>query len=55
MRKLWEKISYKSALRVALVLLVAFFIAIKFPEGVKVACSMADVLAVKVEACGRMQ
>ena len=50
--KIFEKIAFNSALRVALVLLVALFIAIKFPEGVKIACSMAEVLAVQVDACG---
>lgn len=49
--KLLENVATKSILRVALVMLVALFIAIKFPQGVTVACSMAEVLEVKIDAC----
>lgn len=46
-----ETLATKSAIRVVLTLLVALFIAIKFPQGVQVACSMANALEVKIQAC----
>lgn len=49
--KIGEKILTKSAIRVLLTLLVGLFIGIKFPEGVQVACTVADILAVKIESC----
>lgn len=48
---LLEKIAVKSALRVAVILLVALFVALKFPEGIKVTCSMAEVLNIEVQTC----
>lgn len=55
--KILENVATKSILRVAIVLLVALFVAIKFPQGVTVACSMAEVLNIKVDTCenGSMQ
>jgi fucose permease len=44
-------IASKSAIRVILTLLVGIFIGIKFPEGVQIACTVADVIGSEVELC----
>jgi fucose permease len=49
--KLIEKIAVKSAIRVILTLLVGFFVGIKFPEGVKIACTVAGVTGTEIELC----
>ena len=52
-----QRIAFSSGLRVILTLLVGVFIGMKFPEGVQVACTVAEVLAVEVDLCtdGTMQ
>lgn len=42
-----------SALRVILTLLVGLFIGLKAPEGVKLICTISEVLAVHIEQCYR--
>jgi hypothetical protein len=49
--KILEKVATRSAIRVVITLLVGVFVGIKFPEGVQVACSIADVMGVEVELC----
>jgi fucose permease len=51
MKKLLEKVVTKSALRVILTLLVGLFIGIKFPEGVKIACTVAEITSIEIELC----
>lgn len=46
-----QKLLTKSAVRVILALLVGLFIGIKFPEGVTVTCTVAQVLDVEIEQC----
>jgi uncharacterized membrane protein len=50
-KKTFEKIAVSSALRVILTLLVGIFIGVKFPEGVQITCTVADILNVEVSLC----
>jgi hypothetical protein len=51
MKKMLEKVAYNSAIRVILSLFVGLFVGLKFPEGVQVACTVADVLAIEIDLC----
>ena len=46
-----EKIAVNSALRVILTLLIGFFVGIKFPEGIQIACAIAEATSTEVELC----
>jgi hypothetical protein len=48
---MFSKLLTKSALRVILTLLVGIFIGFKFPEGVKITCTVSNILDVPVELC----
>jgi hypothetical protein len=50
-KSLMTKIATKSALRVILTLLVGIFVGIKFPEGVEITCTIADIIGTDVELC----
>lgn len=48
---MFNKLMTKTALKVILTLVIGTFIAIKSPEGVQIACAVAEVLEVSVDAC----
>jgi hypothetical protein len=50
-KKLITNIATKSAIRIVLTLLVGIFIGVKFPEGTKVVCTIAEVLQTDIDLC----
>lgn len=49
--KIIENIVATSVIRVILTLAVGIFIGIKFPEGVKITCTLAETLNQNIELC----
>jgi hypothetical protein len=46
-----ERIAVKSAIRVILTLTIGVFVGIKFPEGVDIACQVAETLDYQIDLC----
>jgi lipopolysaccharide/colanic/teichoic acid biosynthesis glycosyltransferase len=50
-QRFFDRVAVRTGLKVILTLLVAAFFAIKFPEGVKIACTIAETLEITINQC----